>query len=516
MELLQYASVLWRRAWLIILCASLGGGSALVASRFTTPVYRATARLLFNEAPLVEVTAYTKELSFERLAMTSIELMTTRAVFEQVIQRLGLDMSPDRLAEMVRVQIVRETQVIEVSVDDTDPQRAARLANMIPEVFGEQNDEFQASRYAVAKESLAAELRSLDNQIAQTQAAINELGTPSVPQEEADLNRLQSAIVQYWQSSASLSQRYEAIRLAEAQATSSVIVVESALPPRRPIRPNTLPNTLLGAVVGLMLAVGIILLIEYLDDRLKSPNQVIDLMGLSVLGAIAKFPPTAIKNGPIVSAEPDSQVVEAYRALATYIQLSCRDRPLKRLLVTSPSALEGKSTVVANLGLALAQTGMKVILLDCDLRRPTLHQLFSHPNTSGLTNLMLQPAWSCSEVIQATEVATLGLITTGPLPQNPVEILSSERLANLLDFLAQQADVVLVDSPPCLPVTDAILLAAKLDGVLLVFKAGATRVPAATQAVEQLKRTNTILVGAVINWILPSNTYANYPGLKQG
>ena len=510
MDLQQYASVFWRRAWLILLCVALGGGSALVASQLTTPVYRASAKLLLNEALLAQTAAYARNPPFERLAMTSIELMTTRAVFGAVIQRLGLELSPDRLAEMVHVQIVRDTQLIEVSVEDTDPQRAARLANLIPEVFGEQNQEFLARSYTASKQSLESELRSLDNQIAQTQAAIDELGTPSSAQEEADLNRLQSELVQYWQSYANLLQRYEAIRLAETQTTNSVVTIEPALPPKGPILPTTLLNTLLGAAVGLMLGVGIVFLIEYRDDSLKSADQVTDLMELSVLGAIAKFPPTNIKNGPIVSTEPYSPVAEAYRALATNIQLSRVDRPLKRLLVTSPGALEGKSTVVANLGLALAQVGVKVILLDCDLRRPTLHKLFSHPNTSGLTDLLLQPTWDRSEVIQATEVAMLGLITTGPLPPNPAELLNSERLTNLLDFLAQQADVVLVDSPPCLPVSDAVVLAAKLDGVLMVFRVGATRLPAATRAVEQLQRTNTILVGAVINWISPSKNYYYY------
>jgi len=192
-------------------------------------------------------------------------------------------------------------------------------------------------------------------------------------------------------------------------------------------------------------------------------------------------------------------VSEAYRTLRTNLEFSSLDEPVRTLVVTSPGAEEGKSTVLANLAVTLAQGGKQVILLDCDLRRPTQHTLFGLDNATGLTTMMLaEDAWS-DPPLRQTPVDGLRVLPAGPTPPNPAELLGSRRMKETMAALLEQADVLLFDAPPVLAVTDALVLAVQTDGVLLVVKAGGTRREHIQQAKERLERVNARIVGAVLN-----------------
>lgn len=199
----------------------------------------------------------------------------------------------------------------------------------------------------------------------------------------------------------------------------------------------------------------------------------------------------------ITLADARSPQAEAYRSLRTNLEFSSLDNPLHSLLVTSAAPDEGKSTTLANLGVINAQAGKRVILLDCDLRRPRLHELFGLGNNAGVTTALLDP--KASLPFQATSVPNLQVMTSGPLPPNPADLLASERMNGLLTQAMAEADLVLVDAPPVIAVTDAALLATKVDGVLLVVSAGQTRREHAQRARELLAKVNANLVGAVLN-----------------
>ena len=200
----------------------------------------------------------------------------------------------------------------------------------------------------------------------------------------------------------------------------------------------------------------------------------------------------------IALTNPRSPVAEAYRQLRTNIQFSTLDKPLRTLLVTSTSPEEGKSTTLANLAITIAQTGSTVILADCDLRRPTIHQLFGVKNGTGLTSVLIDS--SAKEFpFQDSGIPNLRLLPSGPLPPNPSELLGSRRMTELIDQLKEEADFVLFDSPPIVAVTDAAVLATKMDGVLLVIKAGTTKRELAKKAKDLLERVNANLLGVVLN-----------------
>jgi capsular exopolysaccharide synthesis family protein len=212
----------------------------------------------------------------------------------------------------------------------------------------------------------------------------------------------------------------------------------------------------------------------------------------------------------ITLTDPRSPVSEAYRTLRTNLEFFSLDEPIRTLVVTSPGAEEGKSTVLANLAVTLAQGGKQVILLDCDLRRPAQHALFGLDNTSGLTTMMLDEAAQSDPPLRQTSVDGLRVLPAGPPPPNPAELLGSRRMKETVAALLAQTDVLLFDAPPVLAVTDALVLAVQTDGILLVVKAGSTRREHVQRAKERLERVNARIVGAVLNNAPTDQTLQGY------
>jgi non-specific protein-tyrosine kinase len=197
-------------------------------------------------------------------------------------------------------------------------------------------------------------------------------------------------------------------------------------------------------------------------------------------------------------SEPRSPISEAYRTLRTNLDFASLDQALKTLVVTSAGVSEGKSTMLANLAVVSAQAGRRVVLVDADLRRPTLHEVFGLDNEVGLTTLMMDEAALASPPLQDTGIEGLSVLTSGPLPPNPAELMGSRRMEEVVAVLADQADQVFFDTPPVVAVTDAAVLATKVDGVLLVIRAGKTRREYARTAVQRLEQINARLIGTVL------------------
>ncbi len=505
-ELKKYGTILWHWAWLIVLGTLLGAVIAYISSSLTTPVYAASTTLLVNEAPSSGKTAdYTSILTSERLARTYSEMMTKHPVLEEALKDLDIDPATARsLPARISVNLVRDTQLMVLQVESEDRELAMNLANAIPVAFSRKNAAVQTERYADSKANLTIEIDALKEQIAGKQAEINAIGTPADAGKEAELARLQTEMTQLRQSLAYLLQSFENIRLAEAQSTSNIVTVEEATLPQSPIRPRTVQNTLLGALVGLMLSIGVVFLIEYLDDRIRSPDQIDKVLKLPVVGLIAKMSNGYHGTGQhrlIAVREPRSPVVEAFRSLRTNIQFAGVDQPIRTLLVTSAGPSEGKTTVAANLAVVMAQAGLKVVMVDADLRRPTLHKQFNQVNRSGLTDMILRDPTQWSGLASASGVPNLSLLLSGSLPPNPSELLGSKRMHQLIDHLHQAHDVVIIDAPPLLPVTDALVLSALSDGVLMVIDYGSTRIGEAVQGKTQLDQSGARILGVVMNKI---------------
>lgn len=508
-DLRQYLFVLQRWWYLIVGCTLLAAITAFAVSSWVQPIYQAVATLLVQQAPTAGVSEYTAILTSERLAQTYAQMLTGRPILEAAIVRTGLAETPEELAKRVKVERVRDAQLIRVKVEDTDPARAASIANTLAEAFIEQVRSIQEQRYADSLNNLKTQIDELSAAIAETQKNLEALARDTTPQGQAERTRLETMLAGYRNTYAALVQSYEQMRLTATQSTDTVMLFEPAQVPREPVRPRKLTNTALAGALGVMLAIGAAFVIEYLDDTLKSPDDVNRTLGLPTLSTIGR-----LKEGEselVLTANPLSPVSEAFRVLRTNIRYSSVDRPLRVLLVTSSGPIEGKSIVAANLATALAQAGLRIALVDADLRRPRQHHLFGLHPREGLVGALL--AGSTDGRLQPTGVEGLSLLPAGEKPPNPVELLGSRRMRELREELCAAFDAVVVDSPPVLIGADAAVLAQIADGVLLVVDAGVTRRDAARQTVESLQQVGAHLLGVVLNRVPTrrSGYYYYYP-----
>ena len=305
----------------------------------------------------------------------------------------------------------------------------------------------------------------------------------------------------YQQIYQSVLSNLETVRLAGMENTPSVVPIETAAIPEKPIRPRKLLNTALAGMVGLMLTTGILVLREYLDNTVKTSDDIEKLIGLSAIGYIAEMQNKNVdETGLYVSKQPRSPISEAFRSLRTNIEFSAIDKPIKTILVTSPEPDTGKTTIAANLAIIFAQKGRRVLLLDADLRRPHVHRTMNLQNRVGLTDLLLenQSIENVSHKIDGSDSITV--VTSGSLPPNPAELLGSARMERFLGELGENMDLVVIDSPPSI-VADAQVLAAKVDAILLVIQPGKTQKGLIKATIEILKRANARIIGVVVNRI---------------
>ena len=282
----------------------------------------------------------------------------------------------------------------------------------------------------------------------------------------------------------------------QSGSTLRVSLVEPALRPLAPVRPRTKLNVTLGLLLGLMLGFGLAFLREFLDRSLKTPEELEVAADAPVVGTI---PPFKAHKQPIpVAEQPRTSVAEAFRKLRTNFAFLGVDRQSICCVVTSPSASEGKSTVTANLAIALAQAGQRVAVVDADLRKPTLHKLFDLPQRVGTTTVLLDQA-SVHDAIQFLGPDMPSVLTCGQLPPNPSELLGSRRMQELLAELRASYDVVLIDCAPLLPVTDPMVVSRFADGMLLIARAGSTTRDQVQAAKAVSAKAGAKIFGTVLN-----------------
>lgn len=530
MELRQYWNLLRRWIWLVALGGLLAGGVTFVINRKMTPVYQASTTLLVTPGSTQPFDNYSSLIASERLAQTYAQLLQSTPVLEETQRRLEAMAVEDPTngdpasGFSVSAQPVQDTQLLWVRVAGTDPDLLTTATNVLVQVFIEWQAEVQRARYAESKANLADEMEQVQATIQQIEDRIRVLqeegsaaasgGGEAAPSAPNELSRLQDQLVQYRNSYSALLSSYSNIGLAEANSGATVTIVSPAVRPTAPVRPRVMNNTLLAAAVGALLAAGVAFLIEYLDDTVKTPED-LQAAGLGTLGIVQRASldravgsADGPKNGsPQLFAISQTRrtsvrlTAEAYRTLRTNLQFSSLDRPLHSLVVTSAVATEGKTTTAANLAIVMAQAGKRVILVDGDLRRPAAHKLFGLPNGAGLTTALVEGPEALNGYLQETEVENLRLLTAGPVPPNPQELLGSQRMQDLLHRLEQDADIVLLDTPPTLVVADANVLAARADGVLMIVNANRTRRAAVQQAVDGLRQVGANLLGGVLNMV---------------
>jgi capsular exopolysaccharide synthesis family protein len=296
-------------------------------------------------------------------------------------------------------------------------------------------------------------------------------------------------------------QRRKELESMSGLGTMNITIVDRALPPKTPVRPKKWLNLTLAIIVGLLGGVALAFFFEYLDDTVKTPEDIKDILGLPFLGLIPVISKSVLEEGRglIVGEGRFSTVAEAFRTLRTGLSFAkTKDGVTKIVMITSPGPQEGKTLNSVNLAASMARNGLRVLLVDADLRKPTVHHILGLENDKGISTLCSGPT-ALDEAVMPTKVENLWALTSGPIPPNPSELLGSAQMTELLREMGETYDYVLIDTPPTGAVTDPVVLATQVDGVVVVVSAGTTRRKAAQHCAEQISRVHGTILGVVLN-----------------
>jgi tyrosine-protein kinase Etk/Wzc len=363
-----------------------------------------------------------------------------------------------------------------------------------------------------ARQATDSMLSGLDELIGRLDGRIR--GLPQAERQLARLvrtSRVNEEIYTY------LLKKHEEARIVKAATVANIRVIDPGIIPSRPVKPNIKMNMIAGMLIGLLLGIIAAIGTEYLDDTVKSIEQIESEAKLSVFGTIPQVNSLNKGNGLnghrsaslITNFDSHSPYSEAYRALRTNTQFLGLENPFKVLLFTSALQQEGKSTTSSNLAITTANMGTKTLLIDCDLRRPSLHKLFDNQHEQGLTNVVMG-AIDWKDAVQDTGVENLDIITSGPMPPNPSELLASGRMRGLIEKFRENYEMVIIDSPPVIAVTDAAILSTMVDGAYIVVEAGKTPMGAVMRTKSILDNVQGNVCGVVLNNI--SADHGSYYG----
>ncbi|MBN1283785.1 MAG: polysaccharide biosynthesis tyrosine autokinase [Anaerolineae bacterium] len=437
MQILDYIKVFWRRKWIIIFTMLAAAAAAFVGTSKLQPIYVSYVTLRVYTYTTGTADFLSHDIMYaERLMQTYIEMVTSYPILDAMMETLELEDLPT-----IEATYTLNTEFLTIKVEAPEPEVAADAAALLAELL--------IKEIEVPRETV-------------------QIGVLEVPGLSSDpLQR---------------------------DGKSRVEVFEPARMPESGGAPNKSMFLAMGTIIGLVGGVMLAAVIENLDTKLYSTDQIERATGLPALGAI----PAARKARQVRAASEVFAYAEAFRRLRTNLFAAQPGSPVRTLVVTSAEPEEGKSTVVVNLGLSIAQTGSRVILVDADMRRPVLHTLLDLSNEVGLSNVLADET-PLDEAVQASWLPGMTALTSGPLDPDAAEWLGSSKLAALLDRLAQQYDAVLLDASSLLAVTDAAVLAQRVDAVLLVVQCARTRRPAVQAAIQELAQVNVEPLGVVAN-----------------
>jgi capsular exopolysaccharide synthesis family protein len=498
-ELRDYLNVIRARKWVIVQAVVIVALTALVASLLQAPVYEGQAKVLISEKGGGTELFGSIGLDFssqpERGLQTQVQLMQVRPLLENTIRTLGLGITPEALAGRVTVSAVGQTNIVTITAKDGDPGRAAAIANTLAEEFVGWSRDYK-------RESINAAVDEVSVRLDAARTEILELGRRI--QDEGKSDELAAELAIATGSYTTLAGKLEELRISAQLETGSGRVVSPAVEAADPVEPSPARNTALGLAVGLVFGLGMAFLYEYLDNTIKSSEEIEELVGAPVLGLIPaeKYDKDERRRATILT-HPGSSAAEAYRVLRNNLDFINFEHNITTLLVTSAAPAEGKSTVAANLAAGLAQAGKKVVLLASDFRKPTTEQFFGVRNLVGLSDVLTGAHTLKAALQRPREDMDLLVLTSGKMPPNPSELLGSEKMKELLEELKGWADWVIVDTPPLLAVADGAAVARWCDGVMLVTKGGASTREAVKKAREMLDNVGARTLGAVV-WGLES------------
>jgi Mrp family chromosome partitioning ATPase/capsular polysaccharide biosynthesis protein len=515
LELRPYVDILRRRIRFILLAVIVATAVAGLGSTLRTPEYRASTRVWLQPNKAAEQLNPVQAAASDptRFAAAQIDIVESEAVARRAAERLP-GLTAEDVEDSISVTGAAGSDVLTITAVAEVPRQARDLANAVAESYIENRRES-----AVAGLQQAA--KDIDDKIANVQSSIADLDRQlaALPADAPGRDALRAAREAATTQYQTLYARQQELAVNVSLQRGGAEIIAPARTPTSRSSPKPLRDAMLGGLVGLVLSGGIVLLREQLDDHIRSGRDVERGLGLAVLAELPFDQESTEDTASVATmARPQSFLSEAVRSLRTSINFMAVDEPAKVVVVTSALPGEGKSVVSANLAAACAQAGQRTILVGADLRRSGVSKLFDVGGDAlGLTDALLslhdgtkpgdQPLprpkrdddWPGVSKLFVRPMPNLLFLPAGTVPPNPAELLGSRRMQELLTHFAAEADVVVIDTPPLLPVTDAAVLAAQADGTILVVAMDDTRLPAAQKAKAVLDGTKAKILGVVIN-----------------
>lgn len=520
LNLLDFGRIVWQRKVVIVLVVVTVVAVAFGLSARAARVYQGSASLLLTPSLSQALDAAGGSTS----ALGAVDAATAVKVIES-------HMTATAAAGLLKVASVPSasatqagsTDVVTITVQSTDPVFAAKVANGYANAYIMNQRTDTIDSLTAASTQISDRIGALDGQVSNVQSQINTITsqeptsqtsskpgaaepTPSQAAQLASLNLQQTSLND---QETAMKQDLGQVQLAANLAGGGGQLVDPAEPNRVPVSPKTSRNLVLALGIGAALGLGLALLLEVLDNRIRGKEDLeATAKGLPVIGMIPVSSEWRDASTPIVVSidAPESRTAESYRSLRASIQFIGIDQPLHTVQVTSPASSEGKTTTLVNLAIALARAGKQVVVVDCDLRRPRVHQFFDLPAEPGLTSVLLGDLPLLATLKQVEGVDGLRVLTSGSTPPNPSELLSGQRALEIFDTLRSSCDIVLVDSPPVLPVSDGVVIASRVDATVIVVDDRRTRRRELVGALELLHQVDAHLIGTVLNRIVTTKT----------
>jgi polysaccharide biosynthesis transport protein len=505
LDLRRLLAILRRRALWILGVTALVSGALFAKATSETALYTATAELLLQSKNTESINSGVENENRssgyygDRTIPTELRVIESTAVSSQAMKRLGYE-------AFVTASGVSDADIVQITALDENQARAAQIANTYAE-------EYIAFRKAGTVDDLIGAAEKLDGQIGQLEQQISVLESKIAslpPEDTATRQTFELTRTATVAQMTVLRNKAEGLRLDASLRTGGARIINRAEVPTVPTSPKPLRSLVLGILLGLVLGCGLAFAVDLLDDRIRSKEDLDALqLGVPVLGLIPKT--KSYKRSQVPELESfsssTSPAAEAYRTLRSAVQFAGIERDLRVLLITSTDAAESKSTTAANLAVTIARGGSRVCLVDADLRNPRLHMFFGIRPGVGLTDVLLGSERPPDVIAAFAEIKGLGLMLAGNKAPNPAELLGSNRMATLLGALKNHFDIVIVDSPPILPVVDALELSRQVDGVLVTTLIGRTKRRGLNHAVELLNNVNAPLLGIVMSGMDKAASY---------
>lgn len=486
-SLRSYLQVLRRRAPWVLAFVILAVAAAAGYSAVQKKEYSATSQLLAQPSSGSLPLGGTQQTISPTDVLTDLQLLTAAPVEAKVEKVLGF-------TPRITASEVGQTNVIDLTATAATPELAAKIANTYARAF-----------VSYQRTNALNALTDAESQIQNQIGAIGRELSPLVAQKSPS-SATTAEITSLTSQQAALQEQLTQLQLAASETPGGVEVASYASPPSGPSSPKPVETAVIALLIGLMLGVAVAFAVEYFDDKVYTKDEAERLSnGVPVLAIVPRIKSWKHTERPMLIAEidPFSPVTESYRSLRTSLQFAGHGQSRKTILVTSASGVEGKTSTVTNLGIILAKAGERVVVVGCDLRRPRLGSFFGLAETPGFTSVLLAKGDIREELRGALQSVPscpgLALLATGPIPPNPAELLGTDKAAEIFKVLATGFDVILIDSPPLLPVADAQVLSGLADTVLMVVMAGKTTRGEVQRAMELLAQVDSRPTGIVLN-----------------